>query len=105
MKMLNFQDKVRVLQLARAKKKTEFGGSRVYFNADVSASLAARHKSFDFIKRKLRERKTKYFIRHPCTLCVTIDGKDERFICPKAAAAALEISPPNSVQNSPEGMC
>lgn len=104
MKMLNYQDKVKILRLAKDMEKIEYKGSRVYFNGDVSASLAARHRSFGFVKRKLRERKIKYIVRHPCTLCVTINGKDERFVCPKAAARALNISPPDSMQNSPERM-
>ncbi|KAL7388761.1 hypothetical protein ABVT39_020275 [Epinephelus coioides] len=95
MKMLNFQDKIKILRLARQKRRVEFNGSRAYFNPDLSADLARRHKSFANIKRELRERKLKYFVRYPCTLCVIIDGKEERFDCPKRAEAAL-LSVPNS---------
>lgn len=103
-KLLNYQEKMKILRLAKGMEKIMYRGARVFFNGDVSASLAARHRSFGFVKRTLRERKIKYTIRHPCTLCVTINGKAERFVCPKAAAAALDISPPNSVHNSPEKM-
>lgn len=83
MKMLNFQDKMKIIRLAREKKKVELNGSRIYFNPDFSADLARRHKSFAGIKRELRERKIKYFVRYPCTLCVSVDGKEQRFDCPK----------------------
>ena len=103
-KLLNYQEKLKILRLAKGMEKIVYRGSRVYFNGDVSASLAAKHRSFGHVKRTLRERKIKYTVRHPCTLCVTINGKAERFDCPKAAATALGISPPNSAQNSPVRM-
>lgn len=100
MKMLNFQDKMKIIRLARAKRKVEFNGSRVYFNPDLSADLARRHKSFANIKRELRDRKIKYFVRYPCTLCVSIAGKEQRFDCPEHAEAVLKTAP-----NSPDSMC
>lgn len=86
-KLLNFQDKVKILRIAREKKKLEHNGTRLYIYPDFSAELMKRRKSFDPVKRKLRELNMKYSLRYPCTLCVFVDGKQQRFSCHKDAEA------------------
>uniref|UniRef100_A0A8C2ER77 L1 transposable element RRM domain-containing protein n=1 Tax=Cyprinus carpio TaxID=7962 RepID=A0A8C2ER77_CYPCA len=82
-KLLNFQDKVKILRIAREKKKLEYNGTRIYIYPDFSADLMKKRRSFDSVKRKLRELDMKYYLRYPCTLCVFVDGKQQRFSCHK----------------------
>lgn len=98
-KLLNFQDKVRILRLAREKKQLEFQGSRIFIYPDFSAELTKKRRSFDSVKRKLRNLNMNYFIRYPSTLCVTVDGKLQHLTCHKRAEATFMSEP-----NSPEGM-
>ncbi len=90
-KLLNFQDKLKILRIAR-EKKLEYNGTRVYIYPDFSADLIKRCRSFDPVKRKLRELNIKYFLRYPCTLCVLVDGKQQRFNCHKEAEAVFMSS-------------
>ncbi|KAL1265745.1 hypothetical protein QQF64_003772 [Cirrhinus molitorella] len=87
-KLLNFQDKLKILRIAR-EKKLEYNGTRIYIYPDFSADLMKRRRSFDPVKRKLRELNMKYFLRYPCTLCVLVDGKQQRFNCHKEAEAVF----------------
>lgn len=87
--LLNFQDKVKILRLAREKKTLEYSESRIFIYPDFSADLTRRRRNFDPVKRKLRDLNMKYFLRYPCTLCVIVDGKQQRFSCHKDAEAAF----------------
>ena len=114
MKLLNYQDKVKIIRLARIKHPVYPGsvlnGSRVYFNEDHSTALAKCYREFSSVTRRLREKKVKYQVRYPCTLCVKVNGRDEEFKCPMRARAALgiPISPdahsPSSVRGPPVGL-
>lgn len=87
--LLNFQDKVKILRIARDKKILEFKGKRIFIYPDFSPDLTRRRRSFDPVKRKLRELNMKYFLRFPATLCVTVDGKQQRFLTHKDAEAVF----------------
>lgn len=87
-KLLNFQDKIKVLRLARDKELT-FNGSRIFIYPDFSAELTRKRRSFDAVKRRLRELNIKYSLRYPSTLCVTVNGELQQFTCHKAAEAAF----------------
>ncbi|KAK9979857.1 hypothetical protein ABG768_013265, partial [Culter alburnus] len=52
-KLLNFQDKVKILRIAREKKKLEHNGTRIYIYPDFSTELMKRRKGFDPVKNKL----------------------------------------------------
>ncbi|KAK1905456.1 LINE-1 retrotransposable element ORF1 protein [Dissostichus eleginoides] len=78
--LLNFQDKVKILRLARVK----------------NPELTRRRRSFDPVKRKLRELNMKYFLLYPCTLCVVVDGTQQRFSTNKDVEAIFR-----STSNSP----
>lgn len=94
-KLLNFQDKVRILPLARKKKKLVFKGTRIYIYPDFSAELTQKCRCFEIVKRRLHELNFKYSLWYPCTLSVIVDGKPQLFTCHKAAEAAF-MSPMNS---------
>lgn len=88
-KLLHFHDKVKILRLARGKRELMFQGTRIYIYPDFSAELTKKRRSFDAVKRRLRELNLKYSLRYPCTLNVTVDGKTQLFTCHKAAEAAF----------------
>ncbi len=88
-KLSNFQDKVKILRLAREKKELFFKGTRIYIYPDFSAELLKRRRSFDKVKRRLRELYLKYSLRYPCTLSVIVGGKPQLYTCHKTAEAAF----------------
>ncbi|KAJ4945329.1 hypothetical protein JOQ06_013855 [Pogonophryne albipinna] len=53
--LLNFQDKVKILRLAREKKSLDYNGKHISIYPDFSPELTRRRRSFDPVKRKLRE--------------------------------------------------
>ncbi len=76
-KLLYFQDKVKILRLAREEKKMEYNRSHIHIYPDFSSDLMRKCWSFDPVKRKLRDLNLKYSLLYPCTLCVTVDGKQQ----------------------------
>ena len=96
-KMLN-RDKTKIVRLAKDKKNLKFNDSSVFFISDLSASLEKRHKSFKDIKKELRDRKIKYFVKYPCTALFYAINEDTQFVCPQLAKVAL-ISAPNSLES------
>ncbi|KAJ4928472.1 hypothetical protein JOQ06_016264 [Pogonophryne albipinna] len=63
--LLNFQDKVKILRLAREKKSSDYNGKHISIYPDFSPELTRRRRSFDPVKRKLRELNMKYFLLYP----------------------------------------
>ncbi|KAJ4923746.1 hypothetical protein JOQ06_014025 [Pogonophryne albipinna] len=53
--LLNVQDKVKILRLAREKKSLDYNGKHISIYPDFSPELTRRRRSFDPVKRKLRE--------------------------------------------------
>ncbi|KAF4115145.1 hypothetical protein G5714_002634 [Onychostoma macrolepis] len=52
-KLLNFQDKLKILRIAR-EKKLEYSGMHVFIYPDSSADLMKKRRSFDPVKHLLR---------------------------------------------------
>ncbi|KAK1885671.1 LINE-1 retrotransposable element ORF1 protein [Dissostichus eleginoides] len=94
--LLNFQDKVKILRLARVKKSLEYNRKHISIYPDFSPELTRTRRSFDPVKRKLRELNMKFFLLYPCTLCVVVDGTQQRFSTNKDAEAIFM-----STSNSP----
>ncbi|KAL7403892.1 hypothetical protein ABVT39_006514 [Epinephelus coioides] len=99
-KLLHFQDKLKILRLARGKIDLTFIGSRIFIYPDYSTNLTRKRKAFDTVKRRLREMGLEYSLRYPCTLSVVVDGEKRLFSDHKAAEAAF-ITSMNSSMNSP----
>ncbi|XP_034089599.1 histone H2A-like [Gymnodraco acuticeps] len=97
--LLNFQDKVKILRLAREKKSLDYNGKHISIYPNFSPELTRRRRSFDPVKRKLCELNLKYFLLYPCTLCFVVDGTQQRFSTHKDAEAIFM-----STSNSP-GIC
>lgn len=88
-KLRDFQDKVKILRLAREKKELVFQGNQIHIYPDFSAELVKKRRSFDPVKRRLRELNLKYSLRYPSTLSVIVNGKAQQFTCHSAAEAAF----------------
>lgn len=78
-KFLHFQDKVKILRLAREKKDLLYKGTRVHIYPDFSAGLIKKRRQFDDVKKKLRAVDIKYSLLYPCTLRVMVHGKPKLF--------------------------
>uniref|UniRef100_A0A667ZPJ3 L1 transposable element RRM domain-containing protein n=1 Tax=Myripristis murdjan TaxID=586833 RepID=A0A667ZPJ3_9TELE len=104
-KLLNFQDKVKILRLARKKNQLLYNGSRIHIYPDFSPELAKKRRGFDKVKRRLHELNYKFSLRYPCTLSVLVDGKVQLFRSPEDAELAfMPPSPASEVSmGSPEG--
>lgn len=84
-KFLNFQDKVKILRLAREKRNLKMGESTVYIYPDFSPGLVKKRREFDPVKKKLCAADVKYSLQYPSTLRVIVEGKPKLFHCPKEA--------------------
>ncbi|RXN23943.1 LINE-1 type transposase domain-containing 1 [Labeo rohita] len=96
-KLSNFQDKIKILRLAREKKELVFKGTRIDIYPDFSAEPLKRRRTFDKVKRRLRELNLKYSLRYPCTLSVIVDGKPQLYTCYKTAETAFMSSMDSSL--------
>ncbi|CAK6966807.1 LINE-1 type transposase domain-containing 1, partial [Scomber scombrus] len=91
-KLLLCQDKLKILCLACGKKELIFNWSRSFIYPDYNADLTRRPRSFNIVKRRLRELGLKNSFRYPCTLSVVVDGKGQLFSDHKAAETAFMTS-------------
>uniref|UniRef100_A0A3B1JM17 L1 transposable element RRM domain-containing protein n=1 Tax=Astyanax mexicanus TaxID=7994 RepID=A0A3B1JM17_ASTMX len=92
-KFLHFQDKVKILRLARAKEVLTYSGTRIHIYPDFSAGLVKKRREFDAVKKILRAADIKYSLLYPCTLRVTVDGKPKLFRCPEEADLFVKTLP------------
>lgn len=88
-KFLHFQDKLRILHLAREKGDLTYMGDRVHVFPDFSAALIHKQHQFDSVKKKLLAADFKYSLLYPCTLRVMVDGKPKLFWSPGEAETLL----------------
>ena len=95
-RFLNFQDKQRVLRLAREKKELVFKGVRIHIYPDYSAALTQTRRLFDPIKKKCQERDIQYSLLYPCRFRIMSDGKPVFFSSPEVAEAFLHDFPMKS---------
>lgn len=80
-----FQDKVKILRLAREMKELSYKGTRVHIYPDFSAGLIKKRRQFDAVKKKLRAVDIKYSLLYPSTLRVMVQGKPKFFRCSEEA--------------------
>ncbi len=79
-KFLCFQDKVKILRLARQKGTLLGNNMRIYFYPDYSAELSKQRREFDPIKKKLREMNLDYSLLYPSVLRIKCgEGKPRLF--------------------------
>ena len=83
MKLLNYQDKVKILQVAREKKDLLFQRRRIFFFPDFSPAVQAQRKTFIPVKKKLQALGLRYALLFPAVLSLTYQGKYRRFHSPE----------------------
>lgn len=98
-KFLNFQDKVRILRLARERREITYKGTRVHIYPDFSAGLVKKRRQFDVVKKHLRAADMKYSLLYPSKLKVMVEGKPKIFTCPGEAETFFQV--PSSASSSP----
>lgn len=96
MKFANFQDKVKILRLAREKGRLTFGGVAVFIYPDFSPQTVKKRREFDNVKKKLRAADVNYSLLYPSTLKVMVDGKPKLFRCSKDAEGFFKDLPSGS---------
>lgn len=84
-KFLNYQDKMKIMRLAREKGKLSWAGVTISIYPDFSPGIVKKRREFDTVKKKLRAANIEYSLQYPSTLRVTVDGKQKVFRCPKEA--------------------
>ncbi|KAK7888865.1 hypothetical protein WMY93_024425 [Mugilogobius chulae] len=84
-KFLSFQDKIRILRLAREKRELHYQGVRIHVFPDFSVDLEKKRRQFDPIKKKFREMDIKYSLQYPSSLRIIENGKPRIFRTPADA--------------------
>ena len=92
-KLLNFQDKMKIMRLAREKESLSWKGTTISVYPDFSPGLVKKRREFDNVKKKLRAANLKYSLQYPSTLRVIVEGKPKLFRCPKEAEVFLQGLP------------
>lgn len=92
--ILHFQDKMKILRLAREKGEL---GAGIHMFPDFSAGLVKKGRQFDAIKKSLRSTDMKYSLLYPAKLRVMVKGKPKAFISPVEAESFFKrLSSPSS---------
>ena len=97
-KFLNFQDKLKILRLAREKKELVYKGGRIHVYADYSAALLKKRRLFDPVKKTCQERNIEYSLLYPCRFRIKFDGKLVFFDSPADAESFLRDTPTQQVE-------
>ena len=84
-----FQDKLRILRLAREKGHLTYMGARIHVFPNVSAAVIHKRRQFDPVKQKLFAADFKYSLLYSCTQRVMVDGKPKLFPSPEEAEILL----------------
>lgn len=88
-RILNFQDKVAILRIAREKGPLKYNGNNISIYPDFSAEIQRQRISFSAVKNHLREEGLKYAMLFPAELRIIYDGKAHFYTSPKEAMAWL----------------
>lgn len=81
-RFLRFQDREKILQLARAKGDITIDGKRVSLFPDMSADLARRRKQFRPAAKALKEKNITGYLIHPARMKVQYKGRSHLFNTP-----------------------
>lgn len=79
-KFLYFQDKVKILRLAREKGDLSYEGVTVQIYPDYSPGLVKKRREFDAVKKSLRAADIQYSLLYPSMLRVMVEGKPKLFV-------------------------
>lgn len=89
LKFLNFRDKVRVMQAARAKGKVIYGTRHIMFFPDFSAEVTKRRMKYGEVKQQLRTRGIQFGLIFPARMYTLHNGKRRVFNTPEEVESFL----------------
>ncbi|KAK7904168.1 hypothetical protein WMY93_016775 [Mugilogobius chulae] len=78
-KLLHFNDKMKIIRLAREKKALLYEGTRIHIYPDFSAGVLQKRRQFDSVKKRLRELNISYALLYPAVL--RIHTGDKTLLC------------------------
>lgn len=84
-RILNFQDKVAILRLAREKGPLSFNGNNISVYPDFSAEVQRQRISFSAVKSRLRTEGLSYAMLFPAKLRIIHEGRAHFYTNPKEA--------------------
>ena len=90
MKLLNYNNKVTLLQKAREKGEFFYKGSRISLYPDFSPELSKRRAEFTPIKRNLLKSNITYALLYPARLWIMTPNGPQLFDSPRKVAQWLE---------------
>ncbi len=88
-KFLHFQDKLKILRLARERGDLTYMGARVHVFPDFSTALVHKRHQFDSVRKKLLAADVRYSLLYPCKLRVMVEGKPKLSRSPEEAETLL----------------
>nr|XP_014347658.1 PREDICTED: uncharacterized protein LOC106704657 [Latimeria chalumnae] len=92
-RFLRFQDRERILRLAREAGELRWRGRSIMIFPDMSRELAVQRKLFMPERHCCMALGLRYALQYPATLRVTIAGKQQRFDDPEEAIQELNRMP------------
>ena len=78
-RFLRFQQRERVLAIARKKGQLLYQNRKIFLFPDLSNTLAKKREKFNPVKAKLHQKAVKFSLRYPAVLWVTHQQVDHRF--------------------------
>ena len=90
-KFLNFQDKDKILRVAREKETLTYEGKTILIFPDYSKETMARRRRFDDVKSHLRKKRMEYSLLFPARLRVVENGKEVFFDTAPEAEAYFRV--------------
>uniref|UniRef100_H3AVT7 L1 transposable element RRM domain-containing protein n=1 Tax=Latimeria chalumnae TaxID=7897 RepID=H3AVT7_LATCH len=92
-RLLRFQDRERILRLAREAGELHWRGGKIMIFPDMSQELAAQRKLFTPARRRCMELGIRYALQYPAVLRVTVNGRQLKFEDPEEAIRELNRIP------------
>lgn len=89
-KILNYRDRDAILQAARLKGDLHYENATIRFFPDFTLKVQRERRSFDGVKRLLRQQGIKYMMFFPAKLKIVVGGKSHFFATPSEVQDWLE---------------
>lgn len=89
-RFLNYCDRDMILTQSRKNQKLKHENSRVMPFPDFSAATQQKRRSFNDVRRRLREKEIKYSMLYPCKLRVQYKGSVKFFENPTKVCEWLD---------------
>uniref|UniRef100_H3A038 L1 transposable element RRM domain-containing protein n=1 Tax=Latimeria chalumnae TaxID=7897 RepID=H3A038_LATCH len=96
--LLCFQDRERILRLAREAGELYWGGGKIMIFPDMSRELAAQRKLFTPARLRCMELGIRYALQYPAVLRVMVNSRQLKFEDPEEAVRELNRIPDQNRQ-------